>query len=364
MPHDRQFIPVAKAKAPFFVGVDLGGTTTKIGVVDDEGRALSWLSIPTEVQKGAEDAAQRIGQAVQKGIREAGLQVADVARVGLGSPGTLDFHKGTMITPTNFPGWGGFPVRDRIGFHSGLPASFANDASAAAYGEFWIGSGHGYHSMVMLTLGTGVGCGIIIGDLIIEGENGHGTECGHILIDPAEGARRCSCGQTGHLESYASANGVIARTRDAITAGWRSSIADRMEQGAELTPLLVAEEAESGDKLALHVVLETAKYLALGIVTLAHTIDPTGFLIGGAMTFGMKETDLGRCFLEHVRQEFKRRTFPTLAERTLIDFARLGGDAGFIGAAGIARVDHYRSMQRQGATPQAACRETSSTRSI
>jgi glucokinase len=364
MAQDRQFISRSEAKPPFFVGIDLGGTTVKVGVVDDAGRPLCWHNIPTEVGRGPDDASQRMGQAVLKAIAEAGLAPADVAGVGLGSPGTLDFHAGVMITPTNFPGWGGFPLRDTVGRHCALPVSLANDASAAAYGEFWVGSGRGYHSLVMLTLGTGVGCGIIIGDLIIEGENGHGTECGHIIVDCAPDARLCSCGQTGHLESYASANGVIGRARDALAAGRPSSLHQRLAEGAELTPLLVAQEAETGDKLAMEIVLQTGRYLALGIVTLMHTIDPTGVLLGGAMTFGMKQTDLGRLFLDHVRQEVKRRTFPMLAERTLIDFASLGADAGFIGAAGIARVDHFKSRRPQGPNAQAALTQTRSTRAV
>lgn len=364
MSQDRQFISLEEAEPPYFVGVDLGGTAVKIGVVDDLGRPMGWGSIPTEVAKGPEDAAKRIGAAVRKVIAEAGLDFRDVVRVGLGSPGTLDFRDGTMITPTNFPGWGGFPIRDRIGEHCGVPVSFANDASAAAYGEFWIGSGQGYQSMVMLTLGTGVGCGIIIGDLIIEGENGHGTECGHIIVDSARDARRCSCGQLGHLESYASANGVIARTKDAMKAGRTTSLSKRLAGGAELTPLLVAQEAEAGDALAMEIVLETGYYLALGIVTLLHTIDPTGVIIGGAMTFGMKGADLGRCFLNHVREEVQRRTFPTLAERTLIDYATLGPDAGFIGAAGIARVDHFKLMRQQAVEQRAALQASASIRSV
>jgi glucokinase len=364
MSPSQQLIARSEAKPPFFVGIDLGGTTVKISVVDDQGRALSWETIDTEVQRGPEDTAERVGQTVRRRIDALGLELDEVVRVGLGSPGTLDFHAGTMITPTNFPGWDGFPIRDRIGAHCERPMSFANDASAAAYGEFWVGTGQEYHSLILLTLGTGVGCGIIIGDLIIEGENGHGTECGHVIIDSSETARVCSCGQRGHLEAYASANGLIARTRDALATGRTSSLTQRIDQGEKVTPLMVAEEAEKGDKLSLRIVMETAEYLALGIASLVHTIDPTGVLIGGAMTFGMKNTDLGRCFLNHLREEFRRRTFPMLREKTRIDYATLGKDAGVIGAAGIARVDYFNLMRHQGMHPDAAVTPTASIRSV
>lgn len=343
----RHFIRREEAQKPLYVGLDLGGTTFKVGLVDDLGRPLSWDCAATLVDQGPEDAAARMGHAVLETIREAGVDPADVAGVGVGSPGILDYRAGTMVNPTNFKGWNGFPIRDRLSHHCGLPVALANDASAAAYGEFWIGSGKGFRSLVMLTLGTGVGCGVIIGDLIIEGENGHGTECGHIIIDPADDARLCSCGHTGHLEAYASALAVVARAQEAMNAGRPTSLHRRLTEGTPLTPLVIAEEAEAGDELSLEIVLETARYLGIGIVTLLHTIDPSGVLIGGAMTFGVESGSVGARFLERVRQEVRRRAFPILAERTQIGFATLGPDAGFIGSAGIARVEHHCKQRRQ-----------------
>jgi glucokinase len=273
-------------------------------------------------------------------IRKIGLAPSDVTRVGLGSPGTHDIPTGFLIVPPNLPGWDHFPIRDRVSAHCGLPVTFSNDANAAAYGEFWVGSGRGAESMVMFTLGTGVGCGIIIGDLIVEGQNSHGGECGHIIIDHGPAARRCSCGQLGHLEAYASATALIKRTEEALQGGRKSSIVARLEHGGSVTPLLLAEEAEGGDRLALELVLETARLVGVGAVNLMHTIDPEMVLIGGAMTFGGHDSELGRRFLEEIRSEVRRRAFPVLAERVRIDFASLGGDAGTVGAAGVARLAH------------------------
>ncbi len=340
----RPLVALEQARSPFYVGIDLGGTTVKLGLVDDLGQTIAWEAIATEVQAGPEDAASRMGTAVLRLIRKAGLESSAIARVGLGTPGTLDIPAGVMINPMNFPGWGEFPIRDRVAAHSGLPVAFVNDASAAAYGEFWVGSGREFQSMVLLTLGTGVGCGIIIGNLIVEGEHGFGTECGHIVIDYDDNARRCPCGQTGHLEAYASANAVIHRTREALDSGRSSSIARRIAGGAELSPLLVAEEAEGGDALAEEIVIQTGRYLGIGIVTLVHTIDPSGVLLGGAMTFGVSGSGMGQRFLESVRSEFRRRTFPILAEKTIIDWATLGADAGYLGAAGIARLEHEKDQ--------------------
>ena len=351
MSQKRRFVAVSDAKPPFFVGIDLGGTTVKLGVVDDLGQPLCWNSLATQVDRGPEDAACRMGTAVREAIQGMGIDASAVARVGLGSPGILDVRNGVMVNPTNFPGWGGVPLRDRVSHYCGLPVAFVNDANAAAYGEFWVGSGRSFQSLVLLTLGTGVGCGIIIGDVIVEGENGHGAECGHVLIDPSPQARVCSCGRTGHLEAYASATAVIKRTREAIDSGRATSLGKRLAAGEELTPRLVAEEAEAGDALSLEIVLDTARYLALGIVSVLHTVDPAGVLLGGAMTFGKHSSELGRRFLRTLYEEIQIRTFPTLASALQIDFATLGTDAGYIGAAGIARLEHHKSLRKPAVWP-------------
>ena len=328
------------------MGVDLGGTNIKVGVVDDLGRPMSWTSIETLSEQGAENAVVRMAQAVKFAIASAKLKPADIRRVGLGSPGTMDIPAGMLLEPPNLPGWNHYPIRDRLSQHCGLPVSFANDAGAAAYGEFWVGCGKEMPSMVLLTLGTGIGCGIIVHDFSIDGEHSHGAECGHIIIDYHDDARMCPCGQTGHLEAYCSALSVVKRTHEALAAGRGSSLRKNLAAGAELTPLMLAEEAEAGDALSLEIVLDTARYLGVGIVTLLHTIDPSGVVLGGAMTFGRDRTSLGRRFLGRVREEVHKRAFPTLAERTTIDYATLGGDAGFIGAAGISRVDDRKRSPR------------------
>ena len=199
----------------------------------------------------------------------------------------------------------------------------------------------------MLTLGTGVGGGIIVGDLSIDGAHSHGSECGHIIVDSSPSARLCPCGQRGHLEAYASATAVKARAAEAIEAGGSGSLARAVAGGEELTPILVGREAAAGDPLAVEIVLETARWLGIGIVTLMHTIDPEAVVLGGAMTFGGEGAPLGRSFIERIRAEVRSRAFPTLSAETTIGFASLGGDAGSIGAAGLARLDHRRLVAAQ-----------------
>jgi glucokinase len=339
----RPFVALSQAKPPFFVGIDLGGTNIKVGVVDDLGQPLSWLSLPTEVENGPEQGARRIGAAVQQAIDDARLKPQAIARVGLGSPGGMDIPRGMLTTVINLTGWDDFPLRDRVAHYCRLPVTFENDANAAAYGEYWVGSGREFESMVLLTLGTGIGCGIIIGDLVVQGAHSHGGEAGHIIIDPREDARMCGCGWRGHLEAYASATAITKRIAEALETGAVSSLSDRLAGGDELTPKMLAEEAELGDPFSLKMVFETARYLGIGTVSVMHVVDPAVVLFGGAMTFGGRETALGRRFLAEIDAVVRRLARPVLAKETMIDFATLGGDAGFIGAAGVARLEYLRS---------------------
>jgi len=332
-----RWLPIAAAERPFYAGVDLGGTNIKVGIVDDRGRTLAFHTEPTHAARGPEDAAARKGRAVQTLCEQLGVRIDDLARVGLGTPGPQDLRTGEIIKAGNLPGWDRFPIRDRVSLHCGREVTYANDANAAAYGEYWVGGAQDCQSLVLLTLGTGVGGGIIIEDLSIDGAHSHGSECGHMLVDPAENARLCPCGQRGHLEAYASATSLKALARERLAASPDGSLFKALAGGEELTPILISREAAAGDPLAMDLILEAGRWLGIGIVSLMHTIDPEIVLIGGAMTFGGEQAAVGRAFIERIRAEVRSRTFPLLAEKTQIHFASLGGDAGYIGAAGLAR---------------------------
>jgi glucokinase len=342
-------MPVASPKSesaiqkPFFVGIDVGGTNIKLGLVDDTGRTLAYHSMRTEQDQGAEDACRRTGLAVRKMLDEANVSSGDVVRAGLATPGPMDIPTGMLLRPGNLPGWWDFPIRDRTSHHVGLPVTFANDANAAAYGEYWRGAGAQFHSMVLLTLGTGIGGGIIVGDTLIEGEHSCGSECGHIIVNPAEDAPMDSLGKRGSLESYANANAVVERVLVGLRTGAASSLAARQAAGDEITPLAIAEAAEKGDQLARDAILEAAYWLSIGIVTLVHTIDPDAVVLGGAMTFGENESQIGRHFLQRIRDEVRPRLLEPLRDTLRIEYASLGGDAGYIGAAGLARLEHTKA---------------------
>jgi glucokinase len=324
------------------VGIDVGGTNIKLGLVDDSGRTLAYHTMRTEQDKGAEDACVRMGVAVRRLITEAGVATGDVVRAGLATPGPMDIPTGMLLRPGNLPGWWDFSIRDRTSHHVGMPVSFANDANAAAYGEYWRGAGAQFHSMVLLTLGTGIGGGIIVGDTLIEGEHSCGSECGHILVNPADDAPMDSLGKRGSLESYCNATAVVDRALAGLRKGTASSLAKRQAAGEEITPRLVAEAAEHGDELARRVISDTAYWLAIGIVTLVHTIDPDAVVLGGAMNFGGSESEIGREFLQCIRDEVRPRLLEPLRDTLRIEFASLGGDAGYIGAAGLARLEHSK----------------------
>ncbi len=335
--------PLEKSQLPYFIGIDVGGTNTKIGIVDDSGQTLGYLSIPTIEEQGPQGLISRAGQAIRAEMDKLGVAANALKAAGLGTPGPMDIPKGLILDPTNLPHWRHFQVRDALAKELGLPVAFTNDANAAAYGEYWVGSGKQSNSMIMLTLGTGVGGGIIVNDLAVEGVNSFGAECGHIIIDSRPDARLCVWGGgRGELEAYASASAVANRARELLDDGRESTLTKRLEACDELTTLILCEEAERGDALSLEVILESATYLGIGIVTLVHTIDPGAVILGGAMNFGGRDHVVGKQFIQRVEAEFKRRAFEVVANNTLIDFASLGGDAGYIGAAGISRASLRR----------------------
>jgi glucokinase len=325
------------ATPPYFVGVDVGGTSIKGGVVDDGGRPLSSVSLPTEASLGQEHGLERMCETVRQATAAAGLRLDQITAIGVATPGTMDIPAGIIIDPPNLKPWRNVPVRDYIQHVFGLPTAFQNDANAAAYGEYWVGAGKDAHSMVLFTLGTGVGCGIILHDTILEGQHSHGAEVGHTKIEMTN-PRRCGCGRWGCLEAYASATSVVNRALEALgsTRG-DSTLRGVLRARGELTSRDVFDAGSSGDALAAKIVEETAFYLAVGTMNMMHTIDPDMVVFGGGMIAA------GESFLARIQSHVKELAFPVPAEKTAICYARLGTDAGFIGAAACAR-KLYRSQ--------------------
>jgi glucokinase len=324
-------------QARLYLGIDLGGTNIKAGVVSDSGLPLGFASVPTEAQAGPLHGVQQMVRAAELALLKAGVDFPQITAAGLASPGTMDIPAGMLLEPTNLPGWDQFPVRDQVAKALGLPTILQNDANAAAYGEYWAGQAKHAQSLAFYTLGTGLGGGLIIDDHIIEGRHSHGGELGHVILEMHNG-RYCNTGQYGTAEAYVSATALLRRFTEQLEGGAVTSVRNRLLAGQTLTPLMIAEEAEHGDQVSLELIMEMAQCLGATITSCVHVIDPDMVLLGGAMTCGRDTTMVGREFMQRVRQEFRTRTFPTLAEKITIDWASLGGDAGFIGAAGCARL--------------------------
>jgi glucokinase len=222
-----------------------------------------------------------------------------------------------------------------------LPTAFQNDANAAAFGEFWVGAGKEANSMVLFTLGTGVGGGIIIGDRVIEGEHSHGAEVGHMKIEMTV-PRLCGCGRYGCLEAYASATSVVQRTREALARyTGRSTLSALAASDEALTCRAIFDAAAAGDALADRIVEETAYYLAVGTTTMLHVVDPDMVVFGGGMIAA------GEDFIERIRKHVRQIAFPVPAEKAQIRYAKLGSDAGFIGAAACARQLYHRKQAQR-----------------
>jgi len=319
----------------YFVGLDVGGTTMKSAVVDDHGKPLSApVVMDTHPERGQDIGLETMCETIRRAVVAAKLTMNEITAIGVVTPGLMDIKAGLILDPPNLKPWKNVPVRDHIKTVFGKPTAYQNDANAAAYGEFWVGAAQDAKSMVLFTLGTGVGGGIIIDDKIIEGEHSHGGELGHLRIDMPDRGRQCGCGARGCLEAYASATNVVKRTREDM-ACWRGPTKLREYYTANndvLTAKVVFDLAAKGDELAMKIVDDTAYYLALGACAAIATVDPEMIVFGGGMVAS------GEPFRSAIEVYVKRFGLPFPTKTVKIAFAKLGSDAGFIGSAGCARM--------------------------
>jgi glucokinase len=312
----------------YCVGVDLGGTNIKAGLLDENAKVLSSFSVLTEVEKGNAHVVNNIVSAAERAIQEAGVPKSEVVGIGIGSPGPLSHRRGTIINPGNLPCLANTPIREIMQQRTGVRTTLENDANAAAWGEFWAGSGKDVTDFIMFTLGTGVGGGVIVDGRMLRGYYENGAELGHIIVKP--GGRLCSCGQHGCVEAYSSAYFLARHAEELIDAGQPSSLADRRRNGQMLMAEHIVEAAKAGDKVAQQVWNDACYYLAVATVTLQHTTNPQRVVMAGGLIAA------GDFLLEPVRRYFRELTWKLLDDFPDIRFATLGNDAGLIGAAGCA----------------------------
>lgn len=300
-------------------GVDVGGTTVKIGLFDREGTILDKWEIPTRTEGNGEKILPDIAQALQKKMEEKGLQKEDMAGVGIGAPGPID-KDGTVYEAVNL-GWGVFSLRDTLQELCGMPVRAGNDANVAALGEMWKGGGQGYRNLVLVTLGTGVGGGILVNGEILNGATGAGGEIGHIHIQDGE-EDACGCGNHGCLEQYASATGIVRLANRILNATDEDSV---LRQG-KVSAKTVLDAVKAGDQVAVQIAEAFGDYLGKGLAAIAGVVNPEAFVIGGGVS---KAGDILFSFIE---KNYRKYVFHG-SRNARFTLATLGNDAGICGAA-------------------------------
>ena len=325
----------------WIIGVDIGGTNIVVGAVPFEGGdAIVVRSLPTEPERGADAVVQRVVEMVDTAVTqldtEFGAGRDRIVGVGIGSPGPLNREKGVVINTPNL-GWRDFPLRDLLSERLGFTATLDNDANCATFGEWWMGAGRPYHTLVGITLGTGIGGGLIIGGEMLHGASDAAGELGHMTIDFT--GRKCKCGNYGCLEAYCSGPNIAARAREGIEAGFDSKITELVNgQLDRITAATVYEAAVLNDPFANEVVAETAKILAAGIANLINLLNPQAVVIAGGVTRA------GEHLFAPLRSEVRRRAFRTAADACAILPAALTDTAGVVGAAGVFKKTVYGSV--------------------
>jgi len=304
-----------------YVGIDLGGTNLKLGLVSASGDVLERFSCPTEAARGPDHVLGRMAEAVRELCGAAGVPLSEVAVVGVGTPGPVDTKAGIVAVAPNLSGWRNVPVRESLAENLGRPVVLENDANVAAYGEFRCGAGRDVRHMILLTLGTGIGGGIILDGRLFRGATDTGAELGHIIVQ--YGGRPCGCGNRGCLEAYVSATSVVARMRERLEAGENSVLRGRPEVSCKA----IFGAAAAGDAPAARIVEETAEYLAAGITSLLHVLNPERVVLTGGMM------GAGDAFLDRVRRRVREMAFERASDACEIRWSTLGGDAGILGAA-------------------------------
>lgn len=300
-------------------GIDIGGTTVKCGLFRTDGEVLDKWEIPTRTEQNGVNILPDVAEAIGKKIQEKQLDKDKIAGVGVGIPGPVN-ESGELPYAVNLH-WGYVNLTKELEDLTGLPVKAANDANVAALGEMWKGGAAGYQNVILVTLGTGVGGGIIVNGKIISGSHGAGGEIGHVHVeDGIEDA--CNCGNKGCLEQVASATGIVRLAKEALKAPDRPSL---LREG-KVTAKAVFDALKQGDALAEEVVERFGKYLGTALSVFAGVVDPQVYVIGGGVS------KAGPILLEYIQKYYKEYAFPACKDAAFV-LAKLGNDAGIYGAA-------------------------------
>lgn len=301
-------------------GVDIGGTAIKAGLFDAEGKLLDNWSFSTKKTGQGKDIIADVAEFIKKKVAELNLQKEDILGIGVGIPGPVK-ENGDVLELANL-GYGYFNIEEEMRGHTGYKVKAGNDANVAALGELWQGGGKGYHNMVLATLGTGVGGGIILNGTILAGSNGAGGEIGHIFVNEEE-SETCGCGKQGCLEQYASATGIVRLTNRLLQ---ESKEASKLREMEEISAKTVFDCAKAGDALAMQVVDKACHYLGIAFAHIAQVIDPEVFVIGGGVS------KAGEILTNSIKKHYNKYVMNALKDKEF-KLATLGNDAGIYGSA-------------------------------
>lgn len=300
-------------------GIDVGGTTIKCGLFTVEGEILDKWEITTRTENSGAYILPDIADAIAGKITEKVIDKEEIAGIGIGVPGPVD-EKGVIHGAVNLH-WGEMNIEEELGKLTGLPVKAGNDANVAALGELWKGGGAGYHSLIMVTLGTGVGGGIIINEKIVAGSHGAGGEIGHAHVDDTI-TEPCNCGNCGCLEQVASATGIVRMAKEALAATKAPSIL----RNSEVTAKSVWDAVKENDVVAIQIAEKFGTYLGKTLATLSTVSDPQVIVIGGGVS------KAGQILLDYVIGPYRKHAFHA-CRGTEFALATLGNDAGIYGAA-------------------------------
>ncbi|MCS7276347.1 MAG: ROK family protein [Dehalococcoidia bacterium] len=307
--------------------VDLGGTKVLSLVATDRGEVLGEDLRPTRASEGPEVVLQQVEASLRAALARAGVAQGDLQGVGIASPGPLDLERGVVVNPPNLPGWGEFPLRRLLEERLGLPVALENDATAAAIGEHVFGAGKGSRDMVFVTVGTGVGGGIICDGRPYRGKGGAAGELGHVVV-LADGPP-CGCGNRGCVEALASGTAIARRARELLAAGKAPGLAQLLSEGEAPTAETVHRAALGGDGDCRQLLAEAGRYLGIGLASYANALDPELVVLAGGVLRA------GELFLGPARETFRALTLPQVRRGLRLEMGLLGPRAGALGMVAI-----------------------------